>query len=83
MSKRLEGLQRWLIIINKLKESRTGVPTEELLGYVSRRMEERGYGGIVLRTLQRDFRDIESVFGICISFNEERGGDGTAAQHQH
>ena len=83
MSKRLEGLQRWLIIINKLKESRTGVPTKELLDYVSRRMEERGFGAMNLRTLQRDFNDIESVFGIKITFDKKHYGYGIAAQDEH
>ena len=54
MGKRLEGLQRMLVIVNKLKGSSSGIPVEELERYVTLRMEERGYTGVNLRTLQRD-----------------------------
>ena len=72
MGKRLEGLQRMLVIVNKLKESRSRIPVEELERYVTLRMEERGYGGVNLRTLQRDIQDIASLFGIRIK--HEHGG---------
>ena len=72
MGKRLEGLQRMLVIVNKLKESRSPIPVEELEQYVARRMEERGYAGVNLRTLQRDLQDIASLFGIQIK--HEHGG---------
>lgn len=51
MGKRLEGLQRMLVIVNKLKGSNSGIPVEELERYVTLRMEERGYTGVNLRTL--------------------------------
>ena len=72
MGKRLEGLQRMLVIVNKLKESRSYIPVEELERYVTLRMEERGYTGVNLRTLQRDLQDIASLFGIRIK--HEHGG---------
>ncbi len=72
MGKRLEGLQRMLVIVNKLKESRSHIPVEELERYVTLCMEERGYGGVNLRTLQRDIQDIASLFGIRIK--HEQGG---------
>ena len=72
MGKRLEGLQRMLVIVNKLKESRSCIPVEELEHYVTLRMEERGYAGVNLRTLQRDLQDIASLFGIRIK--HEPGG---------
>ena len=72
MGKRLEGLQRMLVIVNKLKGSNSGIPVEELERYVTLRMEERGYTGVNLRTLQRDLQDIASLFGIRIK--HEHGG---------
>ena len=72
MGKRLEGLQRMLVIVNKLKESRSYIPVEELERYVTLRMEERGHKGVNLRTLQRDMQDIASLFGIQIK--HEHGG---------
>ena len=45
---------------------------EELERYVTLRMEERGYTGVNLRTLQRDLQDIASLFGIRIK--HEHGG---------
>ena len=83
MSKRLESLQRWLILINKLKGSPIGVPTKDLMDYVSRCMEERGFRAMNLRTLQRDFNDIESVFGIKITFDRIHYGYGIAAEDEH
>ena len=58
MGKRLEGLQRMLVIVNKLKGSNSGIPVE--------------YTGVNLRTLQRDLQDIASLFGIRIK--HEHGG---------
>lgn len=72
MGKRLEGLQRMLVIVNKLKESHSYITVEELERYVTLRMEERGYTGVNLRTLQRDLQDIASLFGIRIK--HEHGG---------
>lgn len=74
MSKRLEGLQRLLVIVNKLKKQRSYVPKEELEQYVAHRMEERGYCARHSRTLERDLKEIESLFGINISFSREHGG---------
>ena len=42
MGKKLERLQRMLVIINKLKGLQRYVPREELENYVTHRMEERG-----------------------------------------
>ena len=41
MGRKLEGLQRMLIIINKLKGLQHYVSREELENYVALRMEER------------------------------------------
>lgn len=41
MGRKIEGLQRMLIIINRLKGMQRYVPREELERYVTLRMEER------------------------------------------
>lgn len=74
MGRKLEGLQRMLIIINKLKGLQQYVPREELEDYVALRMEERGGASVDIRTLQRDFNEIEEMFGICISFDKKHNG---------
>lgn len=74
MGKKLEGIQRMLVIINKLKERQRYVPREELEEYVRLRMEERDATPVDIRTIQRDFKDIEDLFGICIRFDK----NGTA-----
>lgn len=74
MGKRLEGLQRMLVIINRLKGLQQCVSREELERYVSLRMEEREGTPVDLRTLQRDFNEIDSLFGIHIHFDKKRNG---------
>ena len=44
MGKKREGMQRMLVIINKLKGPQQYVPRKELENYVTHRMEERGNG---------------------------------------
>lgn len=61
MGKKIEGLQRMLVIINKLKGLQRYVSREELERYVSLRMEEREGTPVDLRTLQRDFNEIDSL----------------------
>ena len=74
MGKRLEGIQRMLIIVNKLKESRTGIPKNELIRHVAQCMEMRGYSPVDIRTLERDFKEIAELFGIDIGHNKKQGG---------
>lgn len=74
MGRKLEGLQRMLVIINKLKGMQRYVPREELEDYVTLRMEERNGTPVDLRTLQRDFNEIEELFGIRIRFDKKQGG---------
>lgn len=74
MGKKLEGLQRMLVIVNRLKGPQQYVPREELEQYVSLRMEEREGTPVDIRTLQRDFNEIESLFGIRIHFDKKRNG---------
>lgn len=63
-----------LVIINRLKAKQRYVPREDLEHYVSLRMEERGGTPVDLRTLQRDFNEIEDLFGIRIRFDKRQGG---------
>ena len=63
-----------LIIINKLKGLQRYTPREELENYVALRMEERDGTPVDLRTLQRDFNEIENLFGIRICFDKKRNG---------
>lgn len=74
MGRKLEGLQRMLIIINRLKGLQRYVPREELENYITLRMEERDGTPVDLRTLQRDFNEIESLFGIRICFDKKQNG---------
>lgn len=63
-----------LVIINRLKGTQHYVPREELEHYVTLRMEERDGTPVDLRTLQRDFNEIEELFGIRIRFDKKRNG---------
>lgn len=63
-----------LVIVNKLKGAKRYVPSGELLEYVNRRMEERDGTPVDLRTLQRDFHEIETLFGISICFDKRQNG---------
>ena len=72
MGKKREGMQRMLVIINKLKGPQQYVPRKELENYVTHRMEERDGTPVDIRTLQRDFKDIEDLFGIRICFDKLR-----------
>lgn len=74
MGRKLEGLQRMLVIINRLKTKQRYVSSEELEHYVALRMEERDGTPVTQRTLQRDFKDIEELFGISIRFDKKQGG---------
>lgn len=74
MGKRLEGLQRMLVIVNKLKGKQTYVSMEELERYVARCMENRGYAAKHLRTLQRDLGNINELFGITITHDKLHNG---------
>lgn len=74
MGRKSEGLQRMLVIINKLKGLQRYVSREDLEHYVSLRMEERGGTPVDLRTLQRDFNEIEELFGIRIHFDKKQNG---------
>lgn len=67
-------LIRYILIINRLSGLQKYVPAEELITYLNFQMEIRGYGvGLTVRTIQRDIKDIEEMFGIEI---RNRRGEG-------
>jgi predicted DNA-binding transcriptional regulator YafY len=71
---KIEMLQRLLLIIYKLDWQNSYVPSEELLGYVENNMRIRyGVSGFSLRTLQRDIKTIEELFGILVKHKKEYG----------
>jgi len=67
--KPIESLIRYLLTIDHLQRSSRPVPTQELLNYVNGEMEKRGFHTITLRTLQRDFIDIDVQFGYKVKSN--------------
>ena len=83
MGSRLEGLQRLLVIINKLEGKKRYVPVKELKRSVADAMALRGYSGVTLRTLQRDFKEIDSLFGISIKFDESAKGYCIQEEDEH
>lgn len=74
MGSRTEGLQRLLVIINKLKGKKRYIPARELKRYIAEAMEMRGYSGKSGRTLERDIDDIQSLFGITIAYAKREQG---------
>lgn len=67
--KPIETLIRYLLTIDRLQSNRKPLPTQELLDYVNEEMEKRGFRSISLRTLQRDFIDIDMQFGYKVKSN--------------
>lgn len=67
--KPIESLIRYLLTIDRLQRNTRPVPTQELLDYVNNEMEKRGFRSISLRTLQRDFIDIDLQFGYKVKSN--------------
>lgn len=67
-------LQRYLLIINKLKGLKTYVPSSEMTSHIQKELILRDlYCGVNLRTIQRDIKDIEELFGIEIRFERGKG----------
>ena len=67
--KPVESLIRYLLTIDRLQHSSRPVPTQELLDYVNNELEKRAFRTIGLRTLQRDFLDIDIQFGYKVKSN--------------
>ena len=74
MSKQKDGLTRLLLILNKLKGLQKFVGKEELLTYINQHLSDRDAQSINIRTLQRDFQDIEDLFGITIAYDRTAKG---------
>ena len=67
--KPVEILIRYMLTIDRLERSKRAVPTQELLNYVNDELEKRAFRRVTLRTLQRDFIDIDLQFGYKIKNN--------------
>ena len=67
--KPIESLIRYMLTIDRLDRNGRPVPTQELLNYVNSEMEKRGFHTVTLRTLQRDFVDIDLQFGYKVRSN--------------
>ena len=68
MKQKMGRLIRYILIINRLSGLQKFVPGDELISYLNSQIEIRGYKvGLTLRTLQRDIKDIEEIFGVEIS----------------
>lgn len=71
MGKRLEGLQRMLVIVNKLKGNHTYISSEELERHVAESISIRGYLPVNFRTLQRDIVNYQrTAFRWFPTFNK-------------
>lgn len=67
-------LIRYILIIHRLSGSEKYIPADSLISYLNLQMEIRGYEiGISQRTLQRDIRDILSMFDVEIKNYRGRG----------
>ena len=67
MKQKMGRLIRYILIINRLSGLQKYVPGEELISYLNDQIDIRGYEvGLTLRTLQRDIKDIEEMFGVEI-----------------
>ncbi|MBD5176937.1 MAG: WYL domain-containing protein [Bacteroidales bacterium] len=75
MNQKMGRLIRYILIIQKLSgKSKVIIPGDDLISYLQRQMETRGYEvGLSIRTLQRDIAEIKSMFDIEI---KHRRGEG-------
>ena len=73
------------LVINKLNVPGRYVATQDLVDYVEHAMRERfsDTAGVELRTLQRDFKTIEALFGLVIRFSRRHGGYYIAGQEEN
>ena len=72
---KIEMLQRFLLIISKLKGFNRYISGDDLIKSVEENMKLR-YGDIAgssLRTIQRDIKSIEEIFGIIIKYKKGYG----------
>ncbi len=72
---KIDQIRRLVIIVSKLWGGRY-VPAKELVDYVEDTLRNRyssNTAGVTQRTLQRDFKAIEDLFGIVINNSKNRG----------
>lgn len=73
---KINQIRRLIAIIGKLNGSKRYVPAGELEQYITHTLQARyslNTAGCTLRTLQRDFKTIEELFGIVIRHDKLRG----------
>ncbi|MDR1201866.1 MAG: WYL domain-containing protein [Tannerellaceae bacterium] len=71
---KIDTLRRLLLIVNKLDGGNKYVHSSELLAYVEQNMRIRnGTAPYSLRTIQRDIKDIDDLFGIVIKHKKDAG----------
>lgn len=67
MKQKMGRLIRYILIINRLSGLQKYVPREELIDHLNNAIAIRGYEvGLTIRTIQRDIKDIEEMFGVEI-----------------
>ena len=67
MKQKMGRLIRYILIINRLSGLQKYVAGDELISYLNVQIALRGYDtGLTLRTIQRDIKDIEDMFGVEI-----------------
>lgn len=72
---KMNQLHRIVLIVNKFAVKGKYVPAAELVDYIEEQMRTRfsDTAGCSLRTLQRDFKDIDTLFGITIRHMDGKG----------
>ena len=74
MNQNMGRLIRYILIIHRLSGNEKYVPSDSLISYLNLQMDIRGYEiGISQRTLQRDIKDILSMFEVEIKNYRGRG----------
>ena len=63
-----------LVIVNKLKGKQIYVSRQELEHHLAVCMQNRGYSSVSTRTLERDKKEIEELFGIVIGHDKKHKG---------
>lgn len=74
MNQNMGRLVRYFLILQKLNGLDKFVPGDELIAFLNGQMKNRGFEvGISLRTIQRDIREIASMFDVEIRNKRGRG----------
>lgn len=71
----MEKIIRYFLIIRKLSGLNKYVCKYDMLRYLTSEMSYRGFGGgdVTQRTLQRDFKDMRTLFGVDIQHRKDFG----------